>query len=135
MPRGLFGRSVIMIVMPVVVLQAVVTYLLFDRQWETVTTRISRGVAAQVALFVQSYETLGPEKFIANAPKLGETSFGLAPSLKLGARIPATESPTYRLLKQVFVNELGSSIGRPVWIDSESSDDKVDIRGRDAGSP
>jgi two-component system, OmpR family, osmolarity sensor histidine kinase EnvZ len=128
MPKGLFGRSLIIIVMPVVVLQAVVTYLLFDRQWETVTTRISRGVAAQIALFVQSYETLGPEQFIAKAPKLGETSFGLKPSLKLGERIPATESPTYRLLKQVFVNELGSSIGRPVWIDSESLEDKVDIR-------
>ena len=59
MPRGLFGRSLVIIVMPVVVLQAVVTYLLFDRQWEAVTTRISRGVAAQIALFVQSYETLG----------------------------------------------------------------------------
>jgi two-component system osmolarity sensor histidine kinase EnvZ len=128
MPKGLFGRSLIIIVMPVVVLQAVVTYLLFDRQWETVTTRISRGVAAQVALFVQSYETLGPEKFIANAPKLGETSFGLTPSLKLGERIPETESPAYSLLRQVFVNELGSRIGRPVWIDSESLEDQVEIR-------
>jgi two-component system osmolarity sensor histidine kinase EnvZ len=128
MPKGLFGRSLIIIVMPVVVLQAVVTYLLFDRQWETVTTRISRGVAAQVALFVQSYETLGPEKFIANAPKLGETSFGLTPSLRLGERIPETESPAYSLLRQVFVNELGSRIGRPVWIDSESLEDQVEIR-------
>jgi two-component system osmolarity sensor histidine kinase EnvZ len=128
MPRGLFGRSLLIIVMPVVLLQAGVTYLLFDRQWETVTTRISRGVAAQVALFVQSYETLGPEKFADEATKLRETSFGLVPVVKPGERIPESESPTYEVLKQVFVRELTSRTGRPVWIDSESLDDQVDIR-------
>ncbi|MCE9522555.1 MAG: HAMP domain-containing protein [Alphaproteobacteria bacterium] len=128
MPRGLFGRSLLIIVVPMVVLQAFVTYLLFDRQWETVTTRISRGVAAQIALFVQSYETMGPEKFIEEAPKLGETSFGLHPVLKRGERIPDTESPAFNVLKQVFVRELSSRIGRPVWIDSTSLDDEVDIR-------
>jgi two-component system, OmpR family, osmolarity sensor histidine kinase EnvZ len=128
MPRGLFGRSLMIIVMPVVVLQAVVTYMLFDRQWETVTTRISRGVAAQIALFVQSYETLGSDRFIEDAPKLGETSFGLRPVLKRGERIPDTESPAYDVLKQVFVRELSARIGRPVWIDSDSIDDEVDIR-------
>ncbi len=128
MPRGLFGRSLMIIVMPVVVLQAVVTYMLFDRQWETVTTRISRGVAAQIALFVQSYETLGSQRFIEEAPKLGETSFGLKPVLKRGERIPDSESPAYDVLKQVFVRELSARVGRPVWIDSETFDDIVDIR-------
>jgi two-component system osmolarity sensor histidine kinase EnvZ len=85
-------------------------------------------VAAQISLFVQSYDTLGPERFIAEAPKLGETSFGLSPSLRPGERIPETESPAYDVLKQVFVRELSSRIGRPVWIDSDSLEDEVDIR-------
>lgn len=128
MPRGLFGRSLVIIVMPVVVMQAVVTYLLFDRQWEAVTTRISRGVAAQIALFVQSYETLGPEKFAAEAARLRETTFGLAATVNPNEKLPDTESPTYEVLKQVFVRQLATSIGRPVWVDSESLDDQVDIR-------
>ncbi len=128
MPRGLFGRSLVIIVMPVVVLQAVVTYLLFDRQWDAVTTRISRGVAAQVALFVQSYETLGPEKFASEAARLKETSFGLAPVVKPGEKIPDTESPAYEVLKQTFTRELAKITGRPVWVDSESLEDQVDIR-------
>ncbi len=128
MPRGLFGRSLMIIVMPVVLLQAVVTYLLFDRQWEAVTTRISRGVAAQIALFVQSYDTLGPDRFAGEVRRLGETSFGLVPTLKPGEKIPETESPAYEVLKQVFVRELATRTGRPVWIDSDSLDDQVDIR-------
>jgi len=127
MPRGLFGRSLLIIVMPMVLLQAVVTYLLFDRQWEAVTQRISRGVAAQIVLFVQSYETLGPDRFAAEAERLRETSFGLVPVIKSGAMIPETESPTYEILKQVFGRELSSRIGRPVWVDSDSHEDQVEI--------
>ena len=128
MPRGLFGRSLLIIVMPVVLLQAVVTYLLFDRQWEAVTTRISRGVAAQIALFVQSYDALGPERFSGEVARLRETSFGLVPIVKQGDKIPESESPAYEILKQVFVRELAARVGRPVWVDSDSLEDSVDIR-------
>ncbi len=128
MPRGLFGRSLVIIVMPVVVLQAVVTYMLFDRQWDAVTTRISRGVAAQIALFVQSYETQGPEKFASEAARLRETSFGLDPFVRPGEKIPVTESPAYEVLRQTFTRELAKITGRPVWVDSDSLEDQVDIR-------
>lgn len=128
LPRGLFGRSLLIIVMPVVLVQAVVTYLLFDRQWDAVTTRISRAAAAQIVLFVQSYETLGPEKFEIESVRLRETSFGLVPVVKLGERIPDTESPAYDVLKRVFGRELSARINRPVWIDSFNNPDHVDIR-------
>ena len=128
MPRGLFGRSLLIIVMPVVLVQAVVTYMLFDRQWDAVTTRISRAAAAQIVLFVQSYETLGAEKFEIESVRLRETSFGLVPVVKVGERIPATDSPAYDVLKRVFGRELSGRINRPVWIDSFTNPDYIDIR-------
>lgn len=128
LPRGLFGRSLLIIVMPVILVQAVVTYLLFDRQWDAVTTRISRAVAAQIVLFVQSYETDGPERFEVEAIKLRETSFGLVPVVRPGERIPDTEPQAYEVLQRVFARELSARINRPVWIDSFSHPDHVDIR-------
>jgi len=44
------------------------------------------------------------------------------------AHIPETESPAYDVLRQVFVRELSSRIGRPVWIDAYNLPDDVDIR-------
>ena len=128
LPRGLFGRSLLIIVMPVILVQAVVTYLLFDRQWDAVTTRISRAVAAQIVLFVQSYETNGPERFEVEAVKLRDTSFGLVPVVRPGERMPDTEPQAYDVLQRVFVQELSARINRPVWIDSFSHPDHVDIR-------
>jgi two-component system osmolarity sensor histidine kinase EnvZ len=50
LPRGLFGRSLIIIVAPMVILQGVVTYVFFERDLDTTTRRMARDVAADVAL-------------------------------------------------------------------------------------
>ena len=52
LPRGLFGRSLIIIVAPMVLLQGVVTYVFFERDLDTTTRRLARDVAADVALLV-----------------------------------------------------------------------------------
>ena len=50
LPRGLFGRSLIIIVAPMVLLQGVVTYFFFERDLDTTTRRLARDVAADVVL-------------------------------------------------------------------------------------
>ena len=44
LPRGLFGRSLIIIVAPMVMLQGVVTYFFFDRHYDIVTRHMAQGV-------------------------------------------------------------------------------------------
>jgi two-component system osmolarity sensor histidine kinase EnvZ len=50
LPRGLFGRSLIIIVAPMVLLLLVATYVFFERDLDTTTRRMARDVAADVAL-------------------------------------------------------------------------------------
>ena len=50
LPRGLFGRSLIIIVAPMVLLQGIVTYVFFERDLDTTTRRLARDVAADVSL-------------------------------------------------------------------------------------
>jgi two-component system osmolarity sensor histidine kinase EnvZ len=57
MPRGLFGRSLIIIVAPVVILLGVVTYVFFERHYDIMTARMARGVAADVAFLINIEET------------------------------------------------------------------------------
>ena len=52
LPRGLFGRSLIIIVAPMVLLQGVVTYVFFERDLDATTRRLARDVAGDVALLV-----------------------------------------------------------------------------------
>ncbi len=52
LPRGLFGRSLIIIVAPIVLLQAIIAYVFFERDLDTTTRRLARDVAADMALLV-----------------------------------------------------------------------------------
>src|SRR5580704_17022155 len=59
LPRGLFGRSLIIIVAPMVLLQGVVTYVFFERDLDTTTRRLARDVAADAA-FLATLEDSTP---------------------------------------------------------------------------
>ena len=57
LPRGLFGRSLIIIVAPIVILQAIIAYVFFERDLDTTTRRLARDVAADMAFLVALEDT------------------------------------------------------------------------------
>jgi two-component system osmolarity sensor histidine kinase EnvZ len=62
MPRGLFGRSLIIIVAPIVLLQAIIAYVFFERDLDTTTRRLARDVAADMAMLVALEDRDGIER-------------------------------------------------------------------------
>jgi len=52
LPRGLFWRSLIIIVAPMVMLQGVVTYAFFVRHYSIVTRHMAEGAAADIAYLI-----------------------------------------------------------------------------------
>ncbi len=57
MPRGLFPRSLIIIVAPMVILQAIVSYVFFERDLDTTTRRMARAAASDIALLIAQEDT------------------------------------------------------------------------------
>src|ERR1700742_5192324 len=57
LPRGLFGRSLLIIVLPIVLLQGVVTYVFFERDLADTTQRMAVDVAADVAMTIAQEDT------------------------------------------------------------------------------
>ena len=49
-PRSLFWRSFLIVVVPLLVLQIVLTVIFYNRHWDTVTKWLARSVAGEVAL-------------------------------------------------------------------------------------
>ena len=63
-PTTLYGRSLLIIVLPIAVMQILVTWFFFDAHWQTVTSRLSEGLAGDIAWAVESYdEDPSPEGF------------------------------------------------------------------------
>lgn len=52
LPSGLFGRSLLIVVTPMVMLQGIVTYAFFVRHHDMMTQQMAKGVAADVAFLI-----------------------------------------------------------------------------------
>ena len=49
MPKGLYGRSLLIVILPMLILQSVVAYVFMERHWRLVTGRLSEALARDVA--------------------------------------------------------------------------------------
>ena len=87
LPGTLFGRSLLIIVLPVALMQIAVTYVFFDAHWQTVTARLSEGLAGDIAWAVESYkEDPTPESF-ARLSQRAEESMSLSIALQPGRKL------------------------------------------------
>ncbi len=135
LPRTLFGRSLLIIVLPVALMQIAVTYVFFDAHWQTVTSRLSEGLAGDIAWAVESYrEDPTPESF-ARLSQRAEESMGLSIALQPGRKLPARRrdppaalSPFFAPIDRSLDRALSGRLDAPYWFDTTRYPAYVDIR-------
>ncbi len=54
LPRSLFGRSLLIIVTPLILVQMISAWVFYDRHWDTVVRRLSSAVAGEIAQVVEA---------------------------------------------------------------------------------
>ncbi len=57
LPKGLYQRALLIIIVPMVVLQSVVAYVFLERHYNLVTQRLSAGVVQDIATLIDVYKT------------------------------------------------------------------------------
>ena len=62
MPKGLYARSLLIIIVPMVVLQSVVAFVFMERHWNTVTQRLSAAVVQDIAALIDVYKGYPQDK-------------------------------------------------------------------------
>ncbi|MGQ0527077.1 MAG: ATP-binding protein [Alphaproteobacteria bacterium] len=64
LPRSLLGRSLLILVTPVILVQVIATYIFFDRLWSNMSARLSYAVAGEIALVAELIEdSRGTQEF------------------------------------------------------------------------
>ena len=91
LPATLYGRSILIIALPIVMLLAV-TFVLFDAQWRTVTSHLSEGLAGDIAWAVDSYNQDPSPASLTRIADRAERSLGLSIVLQQGRPLPATRT-------------------------------------------
>ena len=85
MPRSLFGRSLIILVTPLILVQVVLGYIFFDRHTETVLRLLSTTISGDIQLVVEMVED-GQE--FSRVAELAHKNLMLELKLKEGEKLP-----------------------------------------------
>ena len=99
LPTGLFPRSLLIIVMPVVVTQIVVAFVFMERHWNTVTQRLSRAAVSDIAMLVDlRMREQGSDSELLS--QMAGDTFSMSVAFLPGESLPETETaPTVALLR------------------------------------
>ena len=128
MPRRLFGRSLIIVVAPMLILQAVVTSVFFDRHYRIVTATLTRGVANDIGYMVklENRAPTGPAR--DSERQIAAKTFGLPaqflPGQKLQHSVSSPADPLDRQLLYIFSSQIPGEVG----FDTQRYADDVDVR-------
>lgn len=110
LPRGLFGRSLIIIVAPMVILQAIVSYVFFERDLDTTTRRMARAAAADIALLIaqeDTYQSPLREKVRALAAKQLSYDLRFEPGVHIPPPTRQHRSTIDKALDEVIAQQIG----------------------------
>ncbi len=129
LPEGLYTRSLIIIVAPMVLLQSIVAFIFMERHWQTVTKRLSEAVTQDIAMLIDIYQTYPQygnyDGLIKMANDRLELNLSITPN---GELPPAKPKPFFSLLDKTLSRYITRKIGRPFWIDTVGRSNYVDIR-------
>lgn len=64
MPRGLFGRSLLIIVLPLLLTMMIATFVFFDRHWSTTTERLTNSLAGEISMITEQVRVSDEEEKI-----------------------------------------------------------------------
>ncbi len=129
MPKGLFARSLIIIIAPVVLLQALVAFVFMEEHWQQVTARLSAAVVADIAAVVDLIERHPDEADIDDITKIARRRLGLNIALlPPGPLPPAAPKPFFDLLDRNFSRALTKEVGKPFWVDTVGRSNLIEIR-------
>ena len=130
LPTSLFGRSLLIIVLPIVIMQIAVTYVFFDAHWQTVNSHLTEGLAGDVVLDPaelrgrpQPGQSSRGWPTAPSAPSTSRSIFKRAACLPRGRRPRCSSRSTARCS-----SALEERIDQPFWFDTDRYPAYVDVR-------
>ena len=134
LPTSLWGRSLLIIVLPVLIMQGAVTWAFFDAHWQAVTARLSEGLAGDIAWAAESYRDNPTPQNLTLIADRAERSMQLSVAFQEGAALPAEQRRgPIGVVDQTMERALASRLDQPFWFDTTRYPAYVDIRVQEPG--
>ncbi|MBT5428361.1 MAG: HAMP domain-containing protein, partial [Rhodospirillaceae bacterium] len=129
LPSSLLGRSILIIVIPLILLQIVSAFVFYESHWNKVSARLARGVAGDIAavidLLSQNNSPQGREAVI----ELASTRFGLEAQILDGEVLKNIKKDSAKSIlgKATLLRSMNDVISNPFNIDRHKIDKHIVI--------
>ena len=127
LPKTLLGRSIVIVVAPVVLLQVILAIVFFDNHWDTVTRRLSLGIAGDISLIIRLLED-ADEAQQAQIMGLARTFLDMDAAVIPQEVLPPSvtrNQPVFNIPDRMLYRALGERLFRPYAIDTANFGDQV----------
>ncbi|MGL4322479.1 MAG: ATP-binding protein [Beijerinckiaceae bacterium] len=129
LPKGLFARSLLIIIVPMVLLQSVVAYVFMERHYQQVTRRLSQAVTQDIAAIIDLYELTPTRENGDRIADIADRQMSLDVEFMAREPLPPpSPKPFFDVLDQTLSEEVRKIIKRPYWIDTVGRSSFVEIR-------
>ncbi|KIQ02756.1 ATPase [Agrobacterium tumefaciens] len=129
LPTGLYTRSLLIIILPMVLLQVVVAAVFMERHWQLVTERLSAAVTRDIAAVIELLETDPEEDDYQRVINIAREKLDLSVYIEPKQKLPeARPQPLFSILDTILADQIRQQIGKPFWLDTFGNGALVEIR-------
>jgi two-component system osmolarity sensor histidine kinase EnvZ len=129
----MFGRSLLLIVMPLILVQVISAWVFYARHWETMSRRLSADVAGDIAIVVEAMKfTTGDTdttRLMEQASAATEIEFSFARNAVLTPSMPLEGSGVEEQLRIAVRERVGAASGIEMLTDSSDFRVEMPVRG------
>ncbi|MDB9926469.1 ATP-binding protein [Hyphomicrobiales bacterium] len=122
-PSGLYTRSLIIIIAPIVILQAILTFVFLERHWQLVTKKLSSSVVSEIGMMMDMQKNNDLSEISSNAKKFYDINLRLLTNHRVGNdfRLPGN------LVEKTLSQELQKNLDNKYSIEDIPEEKKVII--------
>ncbi|MGB0907593.1 MAG: ATP-binding protein [Maricaulaceae bacterium] len=129
LPKSLYGRALLIILLPIAIMQMAVAYFFFNAHWATVTAHLSDSVAADVSVAVELYKQVPGMERAERLDDMLRPNMELSVALEAGDTLPIIRREAFfSVLDKTLERSLTQSLSAEYWFDTTRYPNHIDIR-------
>jgi two-component system, OmpR family, osmolarity sensor histidine kinase EnvZ len=114
LPRTLFGRSLLILVVPILMIQIITTVVFFDRLWSNMTDRLADAASGEIAIMADKGDKGMDEAQWRQTTAYAARNLSLLVSYERGGHMVPEENPEYQpMLVRTLDKSLNAHLRRP----------------------
>jgi two-component system, OmpR family, osmolarity sensor histidine kinase EnvZ len=129
MPKGLYARSLLIVILPMIILQVVITYVFMERHWQLVTHQLSTALVQDIAAVIDIHNSYPQDKNDDTLTRIAQERMNIdIEFMPKGPLPPPLPKPFFSIVDHALSNEIRRQIDRPFWLDTVGRSNLIEIR-------